>query len=54
MENLIKAAIEIGNKSNYIVYINEIPENMTYLQLETYLISNQENIDSIKIILKKE
>ena len=52
MEDLIKTAIKIGSESKYIVYINEIPEEMTYLQLGTYLISNHENIDSIKIYLK--
>ena len=52
MEDLIKEAIEIGSKSKYIVYIDEIPEEMTYIQLGTYLISNQENINFIKINLK--
>ena len=52
MEDFIKMAFELGNKCKYIVYINEIPENMTYLQLGAYLIANQENIDSIKIKLK--
>ena len=52
MEDLIKEAIKIGIKSKYIVYIDEIPEEMTYIQLGTYLISNQENINKINIILK--
>lgn len=52
MEDLIKAVFEIGNKFKYIVYINEVGEEMTYLQLGTYLISNPENIDFVKITLK--
>lgn len=53
MDKMIKTALRIGNESEYIVEIDGIPEKMTYLQLGTYLITNQERIDNVKINLKK-
>jgi len=52
-KDIIQDAINIGSESKFIVQIDDNESNeLNYIQLGAYLVSNAENIESVKIILK--
>jgi len=51
--NDIAHAIEIGSKVKFVVYIDVVSEDMTYLQLGTYLLTNAKRIECVKVVLKE-
>jgi len=53
INEMLQTAIKIGTNVEYTVVINGIHEQMTYIQLGTYLISNANNIKEVEIKLKE-
>lgn len=53
INNMLQEAIKIGTKVKYKVVIDGINEEMTYIQLGTYLVSCTDNIKEIEIKLKE-
>jgi len=53
INEMLQSAIKIGNNVKYIVDIDGIYEQMTYIELGTFLVSNSNNIKEIQIILKE-
>jgi len=53
INEMLQTAIKIGTNIEYTINIDGIYEQMTYIQLGTYLISNANNIKEVKIKLKK-
>jgi len=52
-KDIIQKAINIGSESKFIVQIDDNePEELNYIQLGTYLVSNAEIIEIIKITEK--
>jgi len=52
-KDIIQNAINIGSESKFIVQINDDKSSkLNYIQLGTYLVSNVENIEIIKITTK--
>ena len=53
INDMLQEAIKIGSNVKYKVVIDELAEEMTYIELGTYLISCADNIKEIEIKLKK-
>ena len=53
INDMLQTAIKIGTNVKYNVVIDGIIEQMTYIQLGTYLISNADSIKEIEIKLKE-
>ena len=53
IKDLLEGAMNIATNVNFFVRINnEIVEEMTYLKLGTFLITNAKKIKTVKIILE--
>lgn len=53
INDILQEAIKIGTSVKYRVVIDELVEEMTYIQLGTYLVSCASSIKEIEIKLKK-
>lgn len=54
-KDMIQNAVNIGSESKFMVQISfEEYQEMNYIQLGTYLVSNAQNIERVDIILKEE
>lgn len=52
-KDMIQNAVNIGSESKFSVQIGDNePSELNYIQLGTYLVSNVQDIESIKIILR--
>ena len=53
LKDMIQNAVNIGSESKFYVQIGDNePEELNYIQLGTYLVSNTQNIESVKINLR--
>lgn len=54
-KDIIQGAVNLASESKFIVQIggNE-PTELNYIQLGTYLVSNAQDIESVKIILRDD
>jgi len=53
INDMLQEAIKIGTNVKYRVVVDELVEEMTYIQLGTYLVSCADNIKEVEIKLKK-
>ena len=53
-KDMMVNAVNVGSKAKYIVYFgDDEPEEVSYIQLGTYLVANEHDIENIKIKLKE-
>lgn len=54
-KDMIQNAVDIGSSSIFLVQIGDNdPNELNYIQLGTYLVSNAKDIESVKIIMKDD
>lgn len=52
-KDIIQNAVNIGSESKFIVQIgDDEPTELNYIQLGMYLVSNAQDIESVKIIMR--
>ena len=54
-KEMIQNAVNIGSESKFMVQVDsEEIQELSYIQLGTYLVSNQGSIERVHIILKED